>query len=352
MTVALNKPALTYPYDAAPEPGSLREVAPGVHWLCMKLPFALTHINLWLLADGTKDKQTGWTIVDTGIANDDIKQNWERIFSERLDGLPVTRLICTHFHGDHMGLAGWLTERWNIELWMTAGEYYMARANYAIESEENVAARVAFYKSHGVSREALGVMGEPNRAFQRLITPVPRAFRKISGGEPVEIAGRAWFPIIGRGHAPEHACLWCPDLNVVIGGDILLPRISPNVSVRADEPFSNPLREYLDSLGGFTHVPADALILPAHGLPYRGLHARIADLHAHHASRLEALREFLEPPRAAVDCFPILFRREIEPGLSTAFATGEAIAHLHYLEKQGLARRERGADGLWRFARA
>ena len=346
MTAAVR---LTYPFETAPEPGTTCEIAPGVHWLRMPLPFPPDHINLWLLADGPKDAPTGWTVVDTGLCRDDGKAHWDKIFATTLGGVPVTRVIVTHFHPDHMGMAAWICERWQAELWMTAGEWYMARSVHANGSPADVKTRVAFYRANGVADSGIGPFAEPNNLYRRGVPEIPPAFRRISSGVPIEIGGHAWLPVIGRGHAPEHACLWCPDLNVLIGGDILLPRISPNVSVWPNEPFANPLRDYLDCLGNFSPVPAETLILPAHGLLYRGVHARIADLRAHHASRLDALVDALAPPRAATDCFGLLFKREIGPH-NMGLAVGEALAHLHYLEWEGRARRAREADGVWRFS--
>jgi glyoxylase-like metal-dependent hydrolase (beta-lactamase superfamily II) len=337
-------PRLTYPFDTPPAPGTTHEVAPGVHWLRMELPFPPDHINLWLLADGPN-----WTIVDAGYTRDEAKANWERIFATTLAGRPVTRVIVTHFHPDHIGLAAWLCERWGAELWMTAAEWYMARSVHANGSPADIATRVAFYRGNGVADDAMGPFTQPNNLYRRGVPEVPPAFRRITGGVPIEIGGHAWLPVIGRGHAPEHACLWCPDTGVLIGGDILLPRISPNVSVWPNEPFANPLRDYLDCLGNFSPVSADTLILPAHGLPYRGVHARIADLRAHHASRLDALVAAMTPPRAATECFGLLFKREIGPH-NMGLAIGEALAHLHYLEWEGRVERRRDAAGVWRFA--
>ncbi len=339
-------PRLVYPWDAAPASGTVREVAPGVKWLYMQLPFALTHINLWLLRDGN-----GWTIVDTGIGNDATKEFWEQIFANELEGLPVTRLICTHFHVDHFGLAGWLCERWGIDLWMTAGEFYTARAIYREDRPNDRATREAFYRSHGVDEAGITALMGNNR-FNRLAPIIPPSFRRISGGAPIVIGGREWIPIIGRGHAPEHACLWCPEIDTLIAGDIILPRISPNVSVRSDEPLSNPLKDYLGCLPNFAHLPGKALILPSHGLPFHGVHERIADLRIHHDERLKALHDFTAEPRCAVDCFPILFKREITPDLGLMFAVGESLAHLHYLEAENQVRRERDSAGIWRFSRA
>lgn len=336
---------LAYPYEAPPEPGTTREVAPGVHWLRMPLPFPPSHINLWLLADGP-----GWTIVDAGLGRDETKAHWEQIFATILADRPVTRVIVTHFHPDHLGLAAWLCARWNAPLWMTPGEWYMARSAHANGSPADVATRIAFYRGNGVDEAGIGPFAESHNLYRRGVPEIPPAFRRITGGVPIEIGGHAWLPVIGRGHAPEHACLWCPDSGVLIGGDILLPRISPNVSVWPNEPLANPLRDYLDCLGNFSPVPAETLVLPAHGLPYRGVHARIADLRTHHARGLDALVAALDPPRASTEVFSLLFKREIGPH-NMGLAVGESLAHLHYLEWEGRVRRSRDADGIWRFQR-
>lgn len=339
-------PRLSYPFDAAPAPGTTREIAPGVHWLRMALPFPPDHINLWLLADGES-----WVIVDTGFSRDEAMANWEQIFATTLAGRPVSRVIVTHFHPDHLGLAAWLCARWSAPLWMTAGEWYMARSAHANGSPADIATRVAFYRENGVADAADGPLAQAGNFYRRGVPDIPPAFRRITGNVPIEIGGHAWLPVIGRGHAPEHACLWCPDRGVIIGGDILLPRISPNVSVWPNEPLANPLRDYLDCLGNFSHIPADTLVLPAHGLPYRGIHARIADLRAHHAGRLDALIGHMTQPRAATDCFGLLFKREIGPN-NMHLAVGESLAHLHYLEWEGRAKRARDAEGVWRFSPA
>jgi glyoxylase-like metal-dependent hydrolase (beta-lactamase superfamily II) len=341
-----HKPALDYPFHRPPEPGVTAEVAAGVHWVRMPLPFPPDHINLWLLEDGD-----GWAIVDCGLARDETKAAWERIFADALDGRRVTRLFVTHFHPDHMGLAQWLTERWDLALHMTAAEWMMARMVHGQGSPADLANRVAFYRANGLEGERLAPFAAPGNIYRKGVPEVPSRFRRIRAGVPIVIGGREWLALIGRGHAPEHACLWCPELNLIIGGDILLPRISPNVSVWPAEPLANPLADYLASLDNFADLPERVLVLPAHGLPYRGVHERIAELRDHHRHRLDRLAEALDPPRSAADCFGLLFRREIHPG-NMALAVGEALAHLHLLEDQGRAKRARGEDGVWRFVRA
>jgi len=343
MAEGINRSPLTYPFEAAPAPGTSREIAPGLRWISMPLPFPPDHINLWLIAD-----DGGWTIVDAGLSRDDTKAHWEAIFANDLDGRPVTRVIVTHFHPDHIGLADWLCRRWNAPLWMTAGEWYTARAVHGQGSEADIEARLTFYRRNGANDALLSEAMKPNTFYRRGVPEVPPAFVRIRQNVPIRIGGRDWVPIIGRGHAPEHACLYCADLGVLIGGDILLPRISPNVSVWPAEPFANPLLDYLESLGNFRDLPDETLVLPAHGLPYRGLHARIAELRAHHAQRLDRLAAAVaERPRTAVECFPLLFRREIGPN-NIGLATGEALSHLHLLESQQRVRRI-DEGGLWKF---
>jgi glyoxylase-like metal-dependent hydrolase (beta-lactamase superfamily II) len=337
--------AITYPIETPPEPGTSREVAPGVRWVRMPLPFPPDHINLWLLADGD-----AWTIVDTGLFREEAQRYWEAIFAADLGGKKVTRILVTHFHPDHIGLADWLCRRWDAPLWMTAAEWYMARAIHGSGAQADIDTRLAFYRANGATDELLVEAQKPNSFYRRGVPEVPPVFHRLRGGEGIEIGGRDWVPIIGRGHAPEHACLHAKEIATLICGDILLPRISPNVSVWPPEPLANPLRDYLESLDNFRDLPADTLVLPAHGLPYRGLHTRVAELKEHHAVRLERLAQAMkEKPLSAVDCFPLLFRRPIGPN-NIGLATGEALAHLHYLEATGRARRERDAQGIWRFA--
>ncbi len=345
MNDAASKPALDYPWTEPPPAGTTVELLPGLHWVRMRLPFPPDHINLWLVEDGP-----GWTVIDTGYTNDDIKEAWEQVFAATLGGKPITRVLVTHFHPDHLGLAHWLVDRWRAPLWMTATEWLTARAVLGAITPEDAEDRLAFYASHGVGAEHFGPYREPNLLYRRGVPSVPTSFRRIEAGTAVRIGHHDWWPIIGRGHAPEHACLHCPSLSVLIGGDILLPRISPNVSVWPAEPFANPLRHYIDCLSGFADVPADTLILPAHGLPYRGVHARIADLDVHHRERLDVVAEACAAPASATELMPRLFRREIGPG-QIALAIGEVLAHVHCLEADGRVGRSQDSAGLWRFQR-
>lgn len=331
-----------YAYDDLPAPGTWREIQPGLRWLSMPLPFPPDHINVWLVDDG----EAGTAIVDTGLARDDTKAHWLAALGDET----ASRVVCTHFHPDHMGLAHWLCERFGVELWTTLGEYYTARAIHAQGSAADIAHKVAFYRANGIGEDGIGAFATPENLYRRGVPELPAHYRRIHADTPLRLGADEWRVIVGRGHCPEHACLHSPARGIVIGGDILLPRITPNIGVWPAEPMANPLADYLASLDGFAHLPADTLILPAHGFPYRGVHARIAAIRAHHEERLAILAKAAGERAqglSAADCFKLLFRREIGPH-NVGLATGEALAHLHLLESRGELYR-RNVDGVWRF---
>ena len=337
--------ALRFPVAAPPPAGATQAVAPGVWWLRTPLPFALDHINLWLLEDGP-----GWTIVDTGYAMSETRAAWERVFAEHLDGRPVTRVIVTHFHPDHIGLAGWVCERWRAPLWITEKEWLYARL-LCRGSDDFAPLRRDFARRAGLDAAASELFGEREKSYRRGVPTVPPAFRRIADGMTIEIGGRRWRVIIGEGHAPELACLYCAELDVLISSDQVLPKISPNVSVQAQEPGGNPLARFLASLAKLrAAVPSHTLVLPSHNLPFFGLHTRIDALAAHHQARCEELLAALMRPQSAVDLLPVLFRRPLDTH-QTGFALGEALAHLHHLEARSEVRRLPGADGVDRFVR-
>lgn len=333
---------LIFPHDEAPAGGTTIEVAPGIHWLRMPLPFALDHINLWLLEDGE-----GWTIVDCGIARDETRELWGRHFDAKgLKGEPgARRLIVTHFHPDHVGLAGWLCEELGAELWMTQTEWLMAQALSVDERNHIHGSRIAFYRAHGLDEEWLSQFADRGEPYSARVAPVPSVFRRMEAGDRIRIGRHDWEVLIGRGHAPEHACLYSADAGVLISGDIVLPRITPNVSVWPSQPEADPLGEYLGCIDQFFALPADTLVLPSHRLPFHGLHARVQALKDHHDERLADVIGALDRPRTAAEILPVLFRRKLDLH-QIGFAIGEAIAHLAYLHQRGRIRRERRDDGV------
>ena len=337
--------ALEYPFPDPPAPGTTTQVAPGIHWLRMALPFALDHINLWLLEDGD-----GWLIIDTGLGNEATRAVWERVFAERIGGKPVRRVLVTHYHPDHAGNAAWLCERTGAELWMTRGEYLTVHAARHGAAGYSPEAQKELFLSNGLGEAQTNELLARGGLYRKMVPEFPFSHRRLFEGEQVPVNGRKWKTIIGYGHAPEHASLYCAEANVLVSGDMLLPRISTNVAVRPIDPRSNPLRLFLDSIRRYRELPADVLVLPSHGLPFRGAHARIAQLESHHVERLAELRAACaQSPRAAADVLEVLFRRKLDTS-QIFFALGEAIAHLHYLHYDGQLERNVGADGVARFA--
>ena len=342
---------LHYPLgDGMPEPGSTMEVAPGVRWIRMSLPFALNHINLWLLRDEIGGQQ-GWSVVDCCISRDESKAQWEQVFATQLQGLPILRVIVTHMHPDHIGLAWWLCERWDVRLWISATDYNVARLGALGPTAFGGDAAAHYFASHGLNDpDSVAQIKARASYFPQLVPSVPKNYRRMMDGDRLTIGGREWNCISGHGHAPEHISLYCPSLNVLIGGDMMLPRISTNVSVYEVEPEANALKQFLDSIDKFKALPEDTLTLPSHGKPFTGLYQRIRQLHDHHRDRLaEVMEACALAPHCAADILPIMFKRPLDLHQKT-FAMGEAVAHLHKLWFEGRLERALGADGVYRFS--
>ena len=344
---------LQYPFgDALPSVGTTLEVAPGVRWLRMALPFQLDHINLWLLRDRI-DGVDGWSIVDCGITNDATRAAWEQVFENELQGLPVLRVIVTHMHPDHIGLAHWLTERWNVRLWISATDYNAARLASSATTGFGGPASARFMASHGLTDPvAQEKIKARTNYYASMVPQVPAQFRRLLSGDVLQIGGRDWNCHAGHGHAPEHMSLHCDELGVLISGDMVLPRISTNVSVIDIEPEANPLVLYLDSIKRMKALPFDTLVLPSHGRPFKGLHTRVDQLVAHHDERLaDVLAACVREPQHAAGLLSVLFKRPLDLH-QTTFAMGESIAHLHALWLGGQLRRRLDSDGIYRFAPA
>ena len=348
---------LHYPLgETLPDSGQALEVAPGVRWIRMGLPFALNHINLWLLRDEI-DGQAGWTIVDCCIARDESKAQWEAIFASQLEGLPVLRVVVTHMHPDHIGLAHWLCERWNTRLWISATDFYTARLACTSTTGFGGDESAQFFASHGlIDPDALAQIRARTGYYAAMVPDVPRSFSRLMDGMDLRIGGRRWRCISGYGHAPEHIALYCDDASLpgplLISGDMVLPRISTNISVTDVEPESNPLALFLASINKFKGLATNTLTLPSHGKPFEGLHTRIQQLHDHHQDRLEEVMVACTAnPCSAMDILPVMFKRPLDLH-QTTFAMGEAIAHLHLLWLEGRLQRDLSADGIYRFSRS
>ncbi len=327
----------------APAPARVREVADGVFWFRMPLPFALDHVNLWALKD-----HDGWTLVDTGVADDVTRALWEQLFAGPLGGFPVRRLICTHFHPDHMGLAGWLTERFSIPLITTDAEWRSALRYWHSETPDDFAGKTEYYRRAGFGADFLEHISDINNSYRPHISPPPPAIERIGDGDSIEIGGRNWLVMTCGGHSPEHACLWCPDAGVLIAGDQMLPRISPAIGVWAQEPDANPLALFLSSLGRFEVLPEETMVLPSHDQPFRTLRSRCAALQIHHQERLAKTLESCREPAVATQVLRSLFSRQLDD-VQASFATAETLAHLNYLISLDKVRRFLDDAGMWRY---
>jgi glyoxylase-like metal-dependent hydrolase (beta-lactamase superfamily II) len=341
--------------DTLPQIGELQEVAKGIYWLRMPLPFALDHINLWLLRDHFNG-QDGWTIVDCGITSPVIQEAWETIFSKHLQGLPVLRVVVTHMHPDHIGLADWLCKKWQVPLWMSMTDFLLAKWLSSKEGGQNIGTESSgggaadHYQRHGLDDETeLQKMRGRSDYYSNLVPNVPLRFRRMMDQEEIEIGGRKWRAISGHGHSPEHLAFACIEDKLMISGDMLLPRISTNISVHDTEPEADPLGLFLDSISKFEFLDKDTLVLPSHGKPFQGMHYRIRQLKEHHDERLKDTIEACATPKTARDILPILFNRQLDSH-QLGFAMGEAVAHLNYLWKRGKLKRVADERGVWKFS--
>jgi glyoxylase-like metal-dependent hydrolase (beta-lactamase superfamily II) len=352
---------LVYPQPQAPAPGSVVWLRPGLGWLRMPLPFALDHINLWLLEDEI-DGRRGWTAVDCGITSVATQAAWRTLFDTVFDGRPLLRVIATHFHPDHLGLAHWLCagaddRGWAPRLWMSATEYAFGRFLISADAQRAGDAAAAHFTQHGLTDpESLATLRTRGVGyFPKWVPAVPTSYRRIQEGDELTIglsgAQRRWRALTGFGHSPEHVSLHCADEQLLIAGDMVLPRISTNVGVWDTEPEGNPLPRYLRSLEQLRPLAADTLVLPSHGLPFVGLHTRIAQQQAHHRARLDEVLQACSVPHSAAAIVPVLFKRELDLH-QLSFALGEALAHLHALWYEGRLNRTPDADGITRFAAA
>lgn len=329
----LEKPTLIYPFAQVPQVGQVIEIAPGVVWMRLPLPMALDHINVWGL-----EEEAGWAVVDTGMRTDETVAAWRALFANATERRPLTRVLATHMHPDHVGMAGWLTRKFNARLWMTQLEYLTCRVLTADTGREAPEGGVAFYRKAGWSSAAIETYQSRFGNFGKRIHALPESYRRIRDGEEIKIGAYRWRVVVGTGHSPEHACFYCAELKLLISGDQVLPRISSNVSVHPTEPDADPLADWLDSLAKLKReVPDDVLVLPSHNECFRGLHARLDYLAASQMRTLARLRKTLEAPQRAVDVFVALFGRAIDENDADllGMATGESLACLNYLRHRG-----------------
>ena len=333
---------LRYPYSDPPAEGEAINVADGILWMRLPLPMALDHVNVYAIRDGD-----GWAVIDTGFDSRKTRAIWQKLRAGPMQDLPVTRVIATHHHPDHIGLAGWFMED-GAELITTRTAWLMARMLVLDDQDRPTSETLAFWRGAGMDA-AIYDRRSAERPFNfaDMVTPLPLGFTRIAEGDVLTIGDRDFDVRIGNGHAPEHATLWCRGEDLVIGGDQLLPSISPNLGVYATEPLADPVTDWLDSCTHLAGFATDTqLVLPGHKLPFTGLPDRMRQLIENHHGALSRLRDHLDQPRVATDCFRPLFKREITEGVY-GLAMVEALAHLNHLLALGEVTREKREDGAW-----
>lgn len=340
-SLARTERGLTYPQPSLPEYGKAVTVADGVLWLRFALPMALDHINVYAIADGD-----GWVIVDCGLNSSQTQKHWELAFSEALEGKPVTAVIVTHLHPDHLGAAGWLCQRFDAPLMMSRLEYVSACMMMADGAMAPSEVGEAHYRKQGWSEADIALWKSRHGGFSSQMAPIPRSFARLSEGDVLDIGAQDWTVVTGQGHSPEHVCLWRKSDGVLIAGDQILPRISSNIGVWPVEPMEDPLGDWLESLEDLRgRLAPDLLVLPSHGEPFYGVMERLEALLRGHEVGLKRLLRTLKTPSRSIDVFGSLFARQIGPEL-LGMATAESLAHLNYLERRGQARRERDEHGV------
>ncbi|MDG1171109.1 MAG: MBL fold metallo-hydrolase [Sulfitobacter sp.] len=336
---------LRYPWDTPPAHGSEAiEVAPGVLWIRMPLPMKLDHVNVYALDEGDH-----WTIIDTGFASKKSKALWAEVIAGPLGGKPIGRVVVTHHHPDHIGLAGWFQTEHGAELVTTRTAWLTARMLTLDEQEVSPAEALSFYRQAGMESTLLEKRTKDRPFnFADIVSPLPLGFTRVQQGDTIQMGGRVWDVHMGNGHAPEHATFWSRDDNLVIAGDQILPSISPNVGVYPTEPMADPIGEWLEACERLAPLArADHLVLGGHKLPFTGLPKRMEQLIDNHHCALKRLADYIAEPKAASECFGVLFKRKIgeaEYGLALV----ESVAHLSHLYQMGHATRTlREADGAW-----
>lgn len=338
--------AIRFPFPEPPPGGTAIEVAPGILWMRLPLPMALDHVNCYALDEGD-----GWTLIDTGTDWDQGRACWEALLAGPLQGRPVRRLVVTHHHPDHLGLAAWFMAR-GAELLIPRTPWLYARMlTHAVEPRPS-AQQIAFWRAAGMP-EAMIAERADQRPYNFIdsVLPLPPGFTRLQEGETLRLGGRDWIIRMGDGHAPEHATFWQVGGDLVIGGDQLLPGISANISAYANEPDADPIAEWMASCARLSpHARPGQLVLPGHKLPFTGLPHRLRQMVENHHGALARLRAHLSEPRVAADCFAPLFKREIT-GPVYGLALGEAVAHLNHLWKLGEVSRVMTAEGRWLWQR-
>lgn len=333
---------MKYLYEQQVTSGKLVEISPGVLWLTMPLPFELDHINLYLLRD-----DSGWIVVDTGLGTNVTRSLWEQVF-DQLDG-PISGVLVTHLHPDHVGLAGWIADKFDVPFYMSQTEYFSARAFGAGKNGAPNTRDVRYFHQAGLEASLVTQLTSgSDKGYSNVVSPIPVSYTRLKHGMVLTINQQTWQVIIGKGHSPEHVCLFNQDKKILISGDHILPMITPNIGAYSTEPEANTLKDYLDTLPQFKSLPDDVVVLPAHKLPFIGLHQRVDELIAHHQEHLKALTDACQQSQTVVSLLPVMFKRKLSHG-NMVFAVAECLSHLNYLVSEGVITRHLNKNGVYEY---
>lgn len=340
--------SLVYPFAITPRPGEITEIRPGILWLRLALPFQLNHVNIYMI-----EHDGGWAVIDTGIGTDQTKATWDAVLSGPLAGKSITRLIVTHSHPDHIGLAGWLAERFKCPLTMTQTEYFHGLFHQTRRTELQVADQAEFYRRHGINEEGANALLGRGSNYLTRTTGLPPSFFRVRDGDTLSVGSHQFEVLTGGGHALEQMMLLSRSESLFFSADQVLSKISPNVSVWSMEPDANALGLYIDSLIRLARdLPDDVLVLPGHGVPFYGVKTRIKQLQDHHRDRCgDIARAAANNALTASDMVPLIFHRPLDAH-QAGFATGEVIAHINYMLSRGELVRQPSTDGILRFKAA
>lgn len=339
---------LTFIDKQIPAAGELQEVASGIFWLRMPLPFNLDHINLYLLEDN-QDGEEGFALIDTGIGTQQTEEIWEQVLATL--GKPITKVIVTHMHPDHIGMAGYLVEKFRVPLYMSHDEYFVGRAIVAGARGASDWQDEQYLVRCGMSldeQDSARSNKKKKQEIGQVVRPIPLQYTRLKAADELQIGSYIWHIYIGRGHSPEHVCLFNPVSNILISGDHVLPKISPNIGVYSTEPDANSLQQYLETLSQFMQLPKNCLVLPSHKQPFYGLHTRVTELISHHHEHLDNLRDFCRQGKTIEQCLPVLFKRKLN-SRNIFFAIAESFAHLNYLYFAGECTRKINSQGQFIF---
>lgn len=336
---------LHFPHAEPPQPGQVIEIAPGVQWFRLPLPYRLDHVNIYLIENGE-----GWTVLDTGLGTDACRNAWETLLNGALRGQRLTSMMVTHYHPDHVGLAGWLGKRFNLPLSMPRPEYLYSLALQYAPGDLGHDMHRPFYQRHGLSSDITELVLGRGHEYLRRTSGVPATYHRIKHGNSLAAGSREFQIITGGGHSLEQAMLYRPEERLFFAADQVIARISPNVSVHAMEPDLDALGIYLQSLRALRdRVSDNVLVLPGHGLPFYGLHQQIAELIEHHAERCDVIEAAIKQKSLSVaELVPHVFHRVLDEH-QTGFAFGEVLAHVNHMLGEGRLTLDIGADGVERY---